>query len=202
MQNSVNEIGDTALEESWLKEQEVPPLNELILYMGADLAFADSNKSDFTVITSAGLHRKTNTIYLLKQHRSRSSLPQTIENLKNEYQYWTSQGSKPLKITIETNGAQLGVFQTLRQTTNLPVVKCPTTKGKMERLTALAVYFENGRIRLSPDFDGTKEFRNEWVNFPNKNVHDDCLDSVDLCLKPILKSSGGKISQHSYLRSL
>ncbi|GAA5437559.1 hypothetical protein [Deinococcus aquaticus] len=185
-QNDISSFTGNLLKPEWLTVSTVPPIEQMNLYMGVDLAISDKTNSDFTVITTVGVDKKTNRIYLLKMHRSRSDFPTTIENIKSEYQSWHI---KPLKVTVESNAAQMATFQMLFRNTHLPVFPSHTSKGKDIRMQLLAPLFESGKIQLSHGFDSDGIFRNEWASFPSMKVHDDALDSVEIALRPILKQS-------------
>lgn len=186
-QNDITSFTGTMLKPEWLAYADAPPLSEMNLYMGVDLAITDKSTSDFTVITTVGVHRKTNTIYLLRMHRSRSDFPTTLENIKAEYQAWGSY--RPLKVTVESNAAQRATSQMLQLHTNLPVFPSHTSKGKEVRMQLLAPFFESGKVKLTPDFDPDDVFKTEWASFPSSKTHDDTLDAVEISLRPILTIS-------------
>lgn len=185
-QNDITSFTGNMLKPEWLSIADAPALAEMNLYMGVDLAITDKANSDFTVITTVGVHKKTNQIYLLKMHRSRSDFPTTLENIQNEYNAWST---KPLKITLESNAAQLATFQALFKATHLPVFPSHTSKGKEYRMQLLAPFFESGKIKLTPSYDADGIFKGEWSNFPSNKYHDDTLDSVEIALRPILNNS-------------
>jgi len=190
-QNDITSFAGSMLKPEWLNvADEIPPLREMNLYMGVDLAISDKQSADFTVITTIGLHRKTNKIYLLKMHRGRYDFPTTLENINREFNYWVNQGVRPLKITVESNASQKATYQMLFKNTNLPVIPSHTSKGKETRMTLLAPFFENGRISLSSDFDPEGIFKKEWDAFPSTKVHDDTLDGVEISLRPLLNLNG------------
>ncbi|WP_108912918.1 phage terminase large subunit family protein [Deinococcus ficus] len=186
-QNDISSFNGSFLKADWLDyATEIPPLKELTIYMGIDLAISDKQAADYTVIASVGHHRKTNKIYLLRMHRGRYDFPTTLENIQKEFRYWVDKGIRPLKVTVESNAAQKATYQMLFKTSNLPVFPSHTSKGKETRMTLLAPFFENGRISLGPDFDPDEVFKTEWCAFPNAKVHDDTLDAVEIALRPVL----------------
>ncbi|KQR08829.1 hypothetical protein ASF71_09980 [Deinococcus sp. Leaf326] len=197
-QNDISSFLGSSLKEEWLNYvDETPALNELDLYMGVDLAITEKQSSDFTVIVTIGKHKKTGLIYLLKLNRVRSDFPTTIENIKKEYGYWKTRGFTPKKVMIETVAFQLATFQTLRASTNIPVVKSNSLGKKEERINSMAVFFENGKVNISKDFDPEELFKTEWLNFPSKKTHDDILDAVEISLRAVLSTSSGKTIQYT-----
>lgn len=200
-QNDISSFEGVALKPEWLTYSEIPPLKELDLFMGVDLAISDKQAADFTVITTVGKHKKTGLIYLLKYNRKRSDFPTTIENIKAEYAYWKNLGNAPNKVLIESVAYQLSVFQTLRATTSIPVIASPSKGSKESRLISMAAFFENGKVILSTDFDKEEQFKHEWLAFPSAkaSVHDDILDSVEIALRGALNSTGATY-QYQYTR--
>lgn len=189
-QNDISSFKGSLLKPEWLTiATEIPPLNEMNLYMGVDLAISEKQSADFTVITTIGHHRKTNKIFLLKMHRGRYDFPTTLDNIQGVFNYWKEKGVRPLKVIVESNAAQKATYQMLFKDTQLPVIPSHTSKGKETRMTLLAPFFENKRITLSPDFDTEGVFKKEWNSFPNTRVHDDTLDAVEISLRGLLNNN-------------
>ncbi len=91
---------------------------------------------------------------------------------------------RPKLIYLETNAAGEGFYQTLvrrmlEQGQRLPLVGQKASKNKGERLMEMQPDFEFGRVKVS---DAMSEFltlfREEWLGFGAKRVHDDTLDAV------------------------
>lgn len=186
-QNDISSFTGNMLKPEWLSYADAPALASMNLYMGVDLAISDKATADFTVITTVGVDRKTNKIYLLRMHRSRSDFPTTLENIKAEYKAWGKY--RPLKITVESNAAQKATYQMLFKDTHLPVFPSHTSKGKEMRMQLLAPFFESGKIQLTNTFDPDNIFSGEWATFPSTKSHDDTLDAVEIALRPVLNIS-------------
>lgn len=87
---------------------------------------------------------------------------------------------KPIRIGVEDLGAGREFYSRLIRNPNLPVVPSKVgNKSKGVRFEKeLAPLFEFNKIMLSSqDNEFLKEFRDEWVSYPN-GKHDDTLDSV------------------------
>jgi predicted phage terminase large subunit-like protein len=67
----------------------------------------------------------------------------------------------------------------------LPVVEVKQAKNKALRIEELGPYFENGKIRVSPD---DNDFLLEYLQFP-KGRHDDILDAVHIAFSLIIQDS-------------
>ena len=72
------------------------------------------------------------------------------------------------------------------ENTNLPVVSIRPVMDKVSRSLPLATRFEKGDFYIlnSPAID--QDFVKEFLAFPNKNVHDDIIDSLELCFSSLI----------------
>ena len=173
-------LGDKLLKTSWIKYyqlKERPPLDELDIYQGWDLAISQKTAADYTVCTTIGVS-KNNEIYVLDMYRDKIDFPTQVKMVKLMYEKW-----QPLEIGIEVNAYQRALAQTMEQTSILPIKEVTTTKDKVTRITSGFVHFENGRILLPETHIELENFINEYKHFPHSKHHDDMLDSLELTLQ-------------------
>jgi predicted phage terminase large subunit-like protein len=167
----------------WLKyynDEERPPLAELNIYQGVDLALSEGEEADWTAIATVG-RDADNHLWLLDIYRARLSFPEQLRAVSEQASRW-----KPLIINLESNAYQAALHQQLLATTTLPVRAGRTIKDKKTRFAAMAVHFESGRIRIRKGLD---EFVKEWLEFPTGR-HDDTLDAVEKALEVALSDEG------------
>ncbi len=90
----------------------------------------------------------------------------------------------PKRVLLETNAAGELFYQQLlrrmRETgLNIPLLGRKATKGKAVRINEMLPDFQYGRIKVSDaNTRFMNAFRNEWISFGSKGVHDDTLDAV------------------------
>ncbi len=90
----------------------------------------------------------------------------------------------PKRVLLETNaGGELFYQQLLRRMRetglNIPLLGRKATKGKAVRINEMLPDFQYGRVKVSDaNTRFMNAFRNEWISFGNKGVHDDTLDAV------------------------
>ncbi|WP_407541624.1 hypothetical protein Q0M94_19240 (plasmid) [Deinococcus radiomollis] len=199
MMNRVIDGSSGGFLEEWLQPQPVPNLSSLDLYIGVDVAGSANKTADCTVITTVGKERSTGKIYLLKMNRKRCVLPETIENVKAEFNYWIDQGYRPRKIMIETNGVGLGVFQSIQREGRFPVFPSPSKGNKENRIESIvSPLFGNGTLIVGNEYDKEGIFRLEALSFPN-GKNDDTLDSIEIAIRPITGVGGNHLIVSSYV---
>ena len=90
----------------------------------------------------------------------------------------------PKRVLLETNAAGELFYQQLlrrmRETgLNIPLLGRKATKDKAVRINEMLPDFQYGRIKVSDaNTRFMNAFRNEWISFGSKGVHDDTLDAV------------------------
>lgn len=174
-QNKPHKEGNL-LKRDWLhliNRKDIPPLSDLRIFMGIDLAISESEQADYTAIAVIGVSKYD--VYLLKIYYARLSFPEQVKVIGAYAKQW-----RPVCINIESNAYQVSIQQHLFATTPLPVRASKTLKDKATRFIAMSANFENGRVRISEDIDD--EFITEWTEFPDSK-HDDCLDAVEKALE-------------------
>ena len=78
-QQNPQQPGNKILKSEWLKyyqPHERPPLDELDIYQGWDLAISEKTSADYTVCTTIGVS-KENKVYILDWFRAKIDLPHT-----------------------------------------------------------------------------------------------------------------------------
>jgi len=96
-------------------------------------------------------------------------------------------------VVIESNFYQGALAQYLIRNTSLPIVRLEQRKDKIERISMLAPYFQNGQIVFEGGIN--KDFVVEYLGFPNKKIHDDMLDSLHIAVFYSKKRSGKRAEE-------
>lgn len=183
------------LESGFLKESDLhyyvvaPP--GLRIYQGVDLCIKAKSeakkpvKPNFFTITTLGvdINRVAYLLDFVQMHASRAQQKETIK----------IQGARwdPLLVTIETDGAQVYLYQELVEECNLPLNPV-TSEGipKALRLASMATHFHNKKVLLPGMInpDGTigpavaaNDFIEAWRGYPRSP--DDILDSTERALR-------------------
>lgn len=171
--------GGGLLKRSWLHYyecQELPPLKELDIYQGWDLAISAKETADYTVCTTVGVF-DDNQIFVLDWYRDRIDFPTQVKMVEKLAQMWN-----PLEIGIESNVYQKALPQQLKETSMLPIKEVNRTKDKITRISSGFIHFENGKVLLPENHSELDNFINEYVYFPH-GKHDDILDSIELAIQ-------------------
>jgi predicted phage terminase large subunit-like protein len=184
-QNDPSGMKGQFLKVDWLhyyKWASMPPLEDLVFYIGGDLAISESEKADETVFTLAGYHRPTHRIFYIDSVAGRWDFPTQQDKLKENYTYWAQQGMRAHKVLIENNVYQAALAQEIRKDTWIPAVGVRTVKDKVTKMISISPHFENESVLLrSTELCGVPEFAKQWVQFPFAE-HDDRLDSFALII--------------------
>lgn len=204
-QNDPSGMKGQFLKVDWLhyyKWSEMPPKDELVYYIGGDLAISEDEKADETVFTLAGYHRPTHRIYYIDSIAGRWDFPTQQEKLKEMFVFWARQGMRAHKVLIENNVYQAALAQEIRKDTWIPAIGIRTVKDKITKMISISPHFENESVLLrSTELCGVPEFRQQWTQFPFAE-HDDRLDSFALIILHIalgIESSVGVIETDSPL---
>ena len=186
-QNDPSGMKGRILKEEWLQYYDQKDLPEdLTIYMGVDLAATVNVTSDYMCLCSVGYSPTVNKAYLLDFYRRQCTFPEQIAAIEDFAYKWS-----PIRITIESNAYQNAMVQYQHAMNMLPVVGSPTSKDKITRMLAMTPYISTGRILFNQDVNNWNSFLEEYVQFP-ASKHDDMLDSLSICLKPIM--STGEVS--------
>lgn len=206
-QNEVNQLKGQVFKTEWLKHYQIwqdnysslpprPPLEDMNIYQGIDLAISKRKGSDYFVITTIGVTQKPFRKYVLDWYRAKLSFPEQCEIVPQNF-------SAPINdigidewevdlIGIESNAYQVALAQELVSEWGLPIKEIRSRGNKETRLTAGSVDYANGVYQLPSDHKEYDNFLEEYSSFPT-GEHDDILDSMDICSRLILNpASCGK----------
>jgi hypothetical protein len=179
--SSFDSMKGNALSGEWLDyytENEIDGL-DLEKYIGVDPAISQSMDADRFVISSIGIHRKTNQVYLLDQWAGRIPFPDQVEKI-NE---WWLQNQPCMGVGVESVAYQAALAQqVLRLDDFIPVMDIQAKGRKFERILAMAPLFKAKRIKIKKTHT---DFIDEWLSYDpaDKTPADDCLDSVEIALR-------------------
>lgn len=217
-QNNLEALKNTTLKLDWIKQcaitkevaedkgvELIPPLNNLELYQGVDIAIGEKQQNDYFVVETIGVQRTpTFKIYVLDWYRDKINFPTQINMMKalsksSLTPIWKGKPWNILLTKIESNAYQLALSQQLINTTSMNIKPEPSTENKEASIIANSVKFQNGLIYLPIDHPLYKEFTREYSDFP-KGAHDDMLDAnkivtssiINVTTKNIIKA-GNKI---------
>lgn len=144
-----------------------PPLSELEIVVGVDLAISTKSTADWTCVATLGRH-KDGRVWILSVQRARAEFRGVLAMIQAEASRW-----KPRVVGIEQVQYQAAVVQELARTTTLPIRGVHPDKDKVTRFLPLAARFEQGLVYLAPGISDV--FVDELLSFPNVQ-HDDQVD--------------------------
>ena len=180
-QNDPSGMKGEFLDVDWLhyyKWKDLPPANELIFYIGGDLAISENERADDTVFVLAAYHDKQRKIYVIDFKYGKWNFPTQQKELIKAYEGWAGLGMRASKVILENNVYQAALAQQVAITTWIPAIGRRTDKNKVIKMTSISSHFENGSVLLREgDLHGIPEFRKEWNQFPYA-AHDDKLDAL------------------------
>lgn len=182
-QNDPSGMQGRILNANWIKSYEDEDLPEdMMMYMGVDLAVSEKTTADYMAIAVCGYSMVEQKIYLLDLWRGHKTFPEQVGMIEVYANKWA-----PTRITIESNAYQSAMIQYHNAINMLPVVGSPTTKDKVTRMMALSPHIENGKLLFNNTIPYYDNFLEEYVQFPSA-AHDDLLDSIEICVRPVLSS--------------
>lgn len=174
-----NDATASVFKRDWIQKVESVP-EDLVISMGVDLAISQKTTGDFTVISVLGHHVEANTYYVLAVHRSKLTFNQIISQIQEMAEIW-----KPTAIAIESVAFQRVVTDTLLETTTLPIISVHPTSDKVSRALPMAARFEKGQFYFHDTNAIDEALYNELLAFPNKNVNDDTVDSLEMAFSAL-----------------
>jgi predicted phage terminase large subunit-like protein len=205
MQTPVDE-GGNVFKEEWLKYYDIKPsMADMNVYVFVDPANSKNKESDNTAIIVIGANKDGN-IYLLDAWVDKLNLKEReniIFSVHEEYQ--------PRMIYYEKYGMQLDI-EYMRQAMEyrnyrFSMMEIGGSMAKVDRITRLAPYFEDGKVFL-PKFLKKKNYLGrevdlvtyfkdeEYLQFPAAR-HDDMIDAFSrLCDVTLSYPKKGKINYY------
>jgi predicted phage terminase large subunit-like protein len=155
-----------------LRYTQSPPLSQLEIVTGVDLAISTKQTADWTAVATLGRHRTTGEVWILSVQRARLEFRGVLAMIQAEAARW-----KPTVVGIEQVQYQAAVVQELTRTTTLPIRGLSPDKDKTTRFFPLAARFEQGLVNLAPGIADV--FTDELLSFPAV-AHDDQVDACSL----------------------
>lgn len=208
-QNNIKALQNTTLKLDWIKKcaitkekaeeydvELIPPLQNLEIYQGVDVAIGEKQQNDYFVVETIGVQRLPKfKIFVLDWYRDKIGFPMQIKMMKalaksSLNSVWNDRISKGelwrvLLTKIESNAYQLALSQALIQTTNMNIKPEPSTTNKEAAIIANSTKFENKLIYLPIDHPHYNDFEREYSDFP-KGAHDDMLDAHRIATSSII----------------
>lgn len=174
----------------WIKVGEPPPLEELSIVLGVDLAVSEKESADYTAIVVVGRHEASKTWWVLDAFRFRASFAKIQQAIENHAAAW-----RAVSIGIEANQFQMWLVQELRRNTTLPIVSVRADKDKPARFAPVAQRYEQGLVWHSGALP--IEFTSEITAFPD-SLKDDWADALAYALR----LAGGASADYDWVSML
>ena len=156
---------DTPIKPHWIQYWETLPTMDIsgTLVMAVDAAFTERTASDYTAIL-IGYRDANGNFYVIDTIRFKAAMPKVVKAIKRIYEQ-----VKPDVVSIETQGTQVGLADTVIAETSIPVKKYPHPKDKMTYVSRFAVHVENAKVFLK----GERTQRILHVHPSQKNLYDE-----------------------------
>jgi predicted phage terminase large subunit-like protein len=155
------------------------PLDELIFYIGGDLAISEEERADETVFCLMGYWQKMRRVFIIEFEHGRWPFPTQLMKIREFYTRCAKAGMRAKEVVLENNVYQKALAQQIAATTWIPAVGQRTDTNKYSKMVSIAPHFENKSVLLRrTELLGMPEFQKQWTQFPF--AHDDMLDSVAL----------------------
>lgn len=164
-------------------------MSECSRFASADIAGTekrDNNDPDYTVIqiwdmTPAG------DMILVDQFRDRYEIPDVEEKLMSLCWQW----EVPYAV-VEKNGIGLGVVQTCKRR-GLAVRPILAKRDKFARSQMAQLRMEAGSVYFPSHRPWLNDLEGEILSFPQKGVHDDCIDAFSIAAHEAQRAHGGPL---------
>jgi predicted phage terminase large subunit-like protein len=166
-----------------------------------DLASKEKETSDYTAITTVGVHRETKKIYVVAADRIRGSIYQQIDLIYKHFDIY-----RHMAIEFEEVAYQTVLQQVIQRETQkggkyegryIPIIPGPKTIDKVQNAKGIAAFCENGTVLFQPYMH---EFNAEIDQFP-KASHDDYVDTLVGAVKLALSYQGASSTIQSSPRT-
>ena len=146
------------------------PPEDLLLYMGVDLAISKKENADYTAISLIGIDQE-GRVWIVYCDRRRVSFREAVEWIKH-----IAARHRPVKIGIEDVQYQAALIQELQETTNLPIHGLKPRGDKLTRASGLIARYERGLVYHSETL--SQDYLREILTFSANNEHDDMVDAT------------------------
>ena len=172
---------------------------ELDIVTFIDPAISQKQNADYTTITTVGLDRKSNNVYLIELKRGKYLPDQIIDET-----FQTVRMYKPSKVGIETNQFQkmleLELRKEMRKRSEFFVLEWQRSSMNKEAKikTVLQNRYANWAILHPARGQNVGELESEAMKFPN-GKHDDCIDGLSMAI--MMLSSYQTWKKHKVVRA-
>ncbi|MDR1018656.1 MAG: hypothetical protein LBM02_08155 [Lachnospiraceae bacterium] len=211
-QNNLEALKGTTLKLEWIEDTKcaitkeaakeygvdpIPPLENLEIYQGTDVAIGEKEQNDYFVCETIGVQRQPKfKIFVLDWFMDKIDFPTqmtTMEDLSyaSLNPIWNKRIDKSgrlwnvLTSKIESNAYQLALSQNLIHEKGLNIIPEPSTQNKHAAIIANSVKFQNKLIWLPIDHPHYNDFIRQYSDFP-KGAHDDMLDAHRIATSTII----------------
>ena len=178
-----------------LPDKEYPKTEDLMVFMGTDLAVGEKEKDDMFAIAVIGLLGSIKDdaywVFLLDYYLEHLRAVKQVPKVLEYYDRW-----KPIRTGIETNQYQDIMRQTLELKPpagrpSLVVYKIHTSLDKVTRAQKRAPLFEGKRMFFRDQGVHARPI-DHLVRFPNGKGTKDFFDALDNALRAALRKTGRK----------
>lgn len=175
-----------AVRREWIQDcEQLPPLSELRIGMGVDLAISTKDTADYTAVAVVGIHRDGRR-FVLSVERGRLTFAQTLDFIARIARRWS-----PGSIRVESTQYQAAAVQELLRTTSLPIVGVKPDRDKLTRAQPMIARYERGLVWHGPEVPGY--YLEELLAFP-VGAHDDCVDAVGMAFDAAAAGQAGAVA--------
>lgn len=157
-------------------------------FITADTAMKTNEYSDYTAIGAWGIAELDGTWYLmlLDIDRDRIAVPDIEGRILSMAEDWLCD-----EIVVEDRVSGIGIIQSLRRSTKIPVVAFnPGTTDKVLRTSALQSIAKSCRFFANRKMKGYSEYLNELLAFP-EGMFDDQVDMSSMAAWKFMKMATG-----------
>lgn len=172
-----------------------PDFADLTFYIGVDPATGTEAKHDFFATCTIGFNPRLAKIYVFRSTRYKLGDPDSMLNhVVDEWRWIIENGGDCAGIGIEGNAFQSVLVKAFNADCErfgiLPIIQMNTNKDKVQRLIALAYYFNKGNVLFDEDIP---DLVTNLLKFPNI-ARDDDVDSLMLAMELLEDSAYGGMS--------
>lgn len=146
-----------------------------MIIQSIDSAFKEGVANDYSVIATWATDGRD--YYLLRVWRDRVAYPDLIDAIRQEAALCVHTFGDLHAILIEDKASGQSALQTLKRSTNLPLIGVHPDGSKVGRAESVSPLAQSGRIVLPEVADWLPDWLDEHVRFP-RAAHDDCVDTT------------------------
>lgn len=167
-----------------LPDAQYPATEDLMVYMGVDLAIKEQESNDKFAIVVIGVTKSRSAFYVLDYYEGQLRFNAQTAMIRKYAKRWD-----PIRIAIESNAYQLAQYQNLKHTDpDLRVRPVITDKDKVTRAHKLSALFDEGKMFFR---DNHLLLIEHLVLFPGHR-YKDLFDALDLAVTASRMKSRGR----------